>query len=63
MTLDPVSLALGFVAAYVFSGVALVVMYVVDWRQAKKQRDDALDNLLAEVGIACIEQPTNVRTN
>ena len=63
MTLDPVSIALGFVSAYVFSTALVVVLCVVESRQAKKQRDDAVDQLLAEVGIACIERPTNVRTN
>ncbi len=29
----------------------------------RKQRDDAGDELIAEVGIACIERPTNVRSN
>ena len=63
MTLDPVSFALGIVATYAFSTLLFVVLCVVESRQAKKQRDDAADKLLAEVGIACIERPTNVRTN
>ncbi len=63
MTLHPGSFALGFIAAYLFS---LVVVSLALWgesRHAKKQRDDALEKLLVEVGIACIERPTNVRTN
>ncbi|KKN39158.1 hypothetical protein LCGC14_0746280 [marine sediment metagenome] len=63
MTLDPFSLALGFVAAYVISTVMFIVLCVMDLRQAKKERDRELDRLLAEVGVACIERPINVRTN
>ena len=66
MSLDPVSVALGFVAAYVLSGVAFVALCMAELRQekkAKKERDRALDRLIAEVGIACIERPTNVRSN
>ena len=63
MILDPVSFALGIVATYAFSAALFVVLCVVESRQAKKQRDDAVDKLLADVGIACLEQPTNVRSN
>ena len=63
MTLDPFSLALGFVSAYVISALLLVALCVVESRQAKKERDRELDRLLAEVGVACIERPTNVRSN
>jgi len=63
MTLDPFSLALGFVAAYVTSTVMFIVLCIAESRQAKKERERELDRLLAEVGIACIERPTNVRGN
>ena len=63
MTLDPFSVVVGIVATFVFSGVLGAALELADWRQAKKARDDALDRLLADVGIACIERPTNVRAN
>ncbi len=63
MTLDPFSFVVGIVACLVFCGVLGAVLEFADWRQAKKERDEALDRLLAEVGVACIEQPTNVRVN
>ncbi|KKM67457.1 hypothetical protein LCGC14_1470910 [marine sediment metagenome] len=63
MTLDPVSVAVGVVATYAFSALLLVALCVVESRQAKKERERELDRLLAEVGIACIERPMNVRSN
>ena len=63
MALDPVSVAVGIVAAYAFSAVLLIVMCVVESRQAKKERDEAVDRLVAKVAVACIEQPMNVRVN
>ena len=66
MTLDPVSVAVGVVATYAFSALMFVVMCVVELRQAKKERERTVDNVLAEVGVACIEQPTDhtdVRVN
>ena len=63
MTVDPASFALGIVATYAFSTALVVVLCVLESRQAKKQRDRDLDNLLADVGVACIERPTNVRSN
>ena len=63
MALDPVSVAVGIVATFVFSALIVAGELYVELRQAKKQRDDAADKLLAEVGIACLERPTSVRTN
>ena len=63
MTLDPVSVALGFVAAYVFSCVAFIALCVVESREGKKRQGRALDQALANVAVASLEQPTNVRTN
>ena len=63
MTLDPVSVAVGVVATYAFSALLFVVMCVMESRKAKRVRDEALDELLAKVGVACIERPTNVRAN
>jgi len=63
MTLDPVSLALGFVSAYVFSTVLVAVMCIAESRAARKERDRALDQLLSDVAIRCIERPTDVPIN
>ena len=63
MALDPVSIALCVVATYAFSAVLFVVLCVVESRPAKKERERALDQSLVEVGIACIERPTNIREN
>ncbi len=38
MTLDPVSIALGFVGAYVFSCVAFIALCVVESREGKKRQ-------------------------
>jgi hypothetical protein len=70
MTLDPRSFSLGFLAAYAFSvaffAVLLGVTCGLSWwkeRKERRERDRALDELLAKVGVACIEHPTNVRMN
>ncbi|KKM99353.1 hypothetical protein LCGC14_1148790 [marine sediment metagenome] len=63
MTLDPVSVAVGIVGTYAFSALLFVALCVVESRQAKKERERALDQVLAEVGIACIERPTDMRVN
>ena len=63
MALDPVSVAVGIVAAYGFGAVLFVGLCVAESRQAKKERERELDRLLAQVGVACIEQPMNVRVN
>ncbi len=63
MTLDPVAVAVGIVATYAFSALLLVALCVAESRQAKKERDEAVDRLVANVGIACIEHPIDVRTN
>ena len=63
MTLDPVSVAVGILAAYAFSGALLAVMCVAESRQAKKERDRDVDELLADVALRCIEHPTDARVN
>lgn len=63
MTIDPVSFALGAVSVYAFSTVLFIALCVAESREERKQRERALDQLLAEVGVACLERPTNVRTN
>ncbi len=63
MTLDPVSVAVGIVATYAVSLLLLLALRIAESRQAKKELDRELDRLLAEVGIACIERPMNVRSN
>ena len=66
MTLDPVSFALGVVAAYVFSCVALVVLICMAERalsDVEKERDEAVDQLLARVAVRCAERPTDSRVN
>ena len=65
--LHPPSFALGFIAAYALSiaffAVLVGVTYALSWWKERKERAETLDQLLAEVGVACIERPTNVRTN
>ena len=63
MTLDPLSVAVGIVATYVFSVVLVGVMCALESRASRKEQDCALDKLLADVAIRCIERPTNVRCN
>lgn len=63
MTLDPVSIAVGIVAAYGFSAVLLVGLCVAESRQAKKERERELDKVIAGVAVRCIERPMNVRMN
>ena len=70
MILDPRSFSLGFLAAYVFSiaffAVLVGVPYALDrWkaRKSRKERDEAVDRLMADVAVRCIERPTNVRCN
>ena len=58
MTLDPVSVAVGVIATYAFSALLFVVMCVMESRQTKKERDRALDEVIADVAIRCIEHPT-----
>ena len=61
MALDPVSVALGFVGAYVFCVVAFIAMCVNDERTARKERERELDRLLTEVAIRCLEHPKDWR--
>lgn len=63
MTIHIPSLVLGCVLSYVLAAVLLILICAFAWRQEKKERERALDQLLAEVGIACIERPTDVREN
>ena len=63
MTFDPVSFALGVVAAYVFSCVLCIAICIAELRKERKERDKAVDQLLARVALRCIERPTNVRCN
>ena len=70
MTLDPRSFALGFLAAYAFSiaffAVLVGVPYALDrWkaRKSRKEWDEAVDRMLVNVAVRCIERPTNVRLN
>ena len=50
-------LCVGFLIGYRYH-----VLKVRDDR-ARKKRDRALDQLLTDVAIRCIERPTNVRSN
>ena len=63
MTFDPVSFALGVVAAYVFSTVLFVAICIAELRKERKERGKALDDMMARVAVRCIERPTNVRVN
>lgn len=63
MTIHIQSLILGCVLSYVLAAVLLILICAFEWRREKKERQRALDQLLAEVGIACLERPTDVRTN
>ena len=67
MTLDPVSVAVGILGTYAFS-TALVALLVFHFamrraRKARKERDEALGDMMARVAVRCIERPTDVRTN
>ena len=61
MALHIPSIALGFLGAYALSCVVILVLALVDdwkWeRRERKARDEALDQLLADVAIRCIERP------
>ncbi len=50
-------LCVGFLIGYRYH-----VLKVRDDRE-REERNAALDELLAEVGIACLERPTDVRVN
>ena len=63
MTFDPVSFALGVVAAYVFSCVLCIAICIAELQKERKGRDEAVDQLMARVAVRCIERPTNVRSN
>ena len=63
MTLDPFSFVAGIMACLLFCGLLGAALEFADWRNAKNARDEALGRLLAEAGVACIEQPMNVRVN
>ena len=61
------SFALGFIAAYALSiaffAVLVGVTCALSWRKEQKERDRALDELIADVAIRCIEHPTDARVN
>ncbi len=65
--LHPPSFVLGFFAAYAFSvaffAVLVGVTYALSRWKERKERAQTLDQLIAGVGIACIERPTDVRSN
>ena len=61
--LDPFSVVVGFLAAFGLSGLFGAALLLVDWWQARKARDEALDRVLADVAIACLETPTDARVN
>ena len=64
MTLDPVSVAVGVLATYAFSAVLGGVLCFAELRQAKrKERDEAVDQLIARVALRCIGRPTDSRVN
>ena len=63
MTFDPVSFALGVVAAYGFSCVLCIAICIAELRKERKERDEAVDQLLARAAMRCAERPTDVRTN
>jgi hypothetical protein len=70
MPLDPRSFSLGFIAAYAFSIASFAVLLGVTcglnwWKERKEQRerDCALDRLMADVAVRCIEHPTDARVN
>ena len=63
MTLDPVSVAVGILATYAFSSALVAVMCIAESRAARKERDEAVDDLMAKVAVRCIDRPTDVRVN
>ncbi len=63
MTLDPVSIALGVVATYAFSGLLLAATCVAESRPAKKERERVVDRRVADVAVRCIEHPIDARVN
>ena len=63
MTIHLPSLFLGLVIPYVIPVLLISMIVMIGRRRAKKERDRELDRLLAEVAIACIERPSDVREN
>lgn len=61
--LDPRSFVLGFMAAYAFSIIVFVALLLIDAWQARKVRDEALNRVIANVAVACLETPTDVKVN
>ena len=65
MTFDPFSFALGVVAVYAFSIALLAslvgVTYALVWWKERKERHEAVDQLMARVAVRCIERPTDAR--
>ena len=63
MTLDPVSVAVGVLATYAFSAVLGGVLCFAELRRARKERNEAVDQMMARVAVRCIERPTEPRVN
>ena len=63
MTFDPVSFGLGVVAAYGFSCVLCIEICIAELRKERKERDEAVDQLLGRVAVRCAERPTDSRVN
>ena len=63
MSLDPVSVAVGILAAYAFSAALVAVLIFFARRAADKQRDEAVEQLIVRVAVRCIERPTDARVN
>ena len=56
MTFHVPSFLLGYAASFIFAVGIVLVLELVDRWQARKdarERDEALDQLLTEVGVAC----------
>ena len=63
MTLDPVSVAVGILATYAFSAVLGGVLCFAELCRERKERNEAVDQMMARVALRCIERPTNERCN
>ena len=61
VTLHPVSLAIGFVLALVWSGVGLAAFAAWKEWQARKARDEAVDRVIAKVAVASLNMPPDLR--
>lgn len=50
-------------AAYAFSIIVCAALLLLHWWQARTARDEALNRVMANVAVACLDRPINVRTN